>query len=162
MLVVTQMAAYYTSQGYDAPVALIWSILTDFPSWPRWFPNCSAITFENGDAPAAGAHLLALADDPGEWTRWQIAEWREPRLLVCEHVESTAPMSGQVQAAYLQFELISEPGGCTLEVEIGAEGHGVVGDFFVSMTLGSGVRRLLPQLVDAFTNHVVERVAAQR
>ena len=27
----------------------------------------------------------------------------------------------------------------------------MVGDFFVSMTLGSGVRRLLPQLVDAFT-----------
>jgi uncharacterized protein YndB with AHSA1/START domain len=156
------MAAYYTSQGYDAPAALIWSILTDFPSWPRWFPNCSAIRFESGDAPASGARLLALGEDPNEWTRWQIAEWHEPRLLVCEHVESTAPMSGQVQAAYLQFELIGEPEGCTLEVEIGAEGHGMVGDFFVSMTLGTGVRRLLPQLVDAFTEHVVERVAAQR
>ena len=157
----SNMAAYYTSQGYDAPAALIWSILTDFPSWPNWFPNCSTIRFES-DERAAGARLLALADNPNEWTRWQIAEWREPQMLICEHVESTAPMSGQVQAAYLQFELISEPDGCTLEVEIGAEGHGVVGDFFVSMTLGSGVRRMLPQLVDAFTAHVVARVAAQQ
>lgn len=156
------MAAYYTSQGYDAPVALIWSVLTDFPSWPRWFPNCSAIRLEDDGAPAPGTRLLALAEDPNEWTRWQIAEWHEPRLLVCEHVESTAAMSAQIQAAYLQFELLAEPDGCTLEVEIGAEGHGVVGDFFVSMTLGTGVRRLLPQLVDAFTDHVIERVAAQR
>ena len=155
------MAAYYTSQAYDAPAPLIWSILTDFPSWPRWFPNCSAIRFEDGRAPTVGARLRALAADPAEWTRWQIAEWREPRLLVCEHVESTAPMSGQVQAAYLQFELIDEPDGCTLEVEIGAEGHGMVGDFFVSMTLGTGVRRLLPQLIDAFTEHVVARVAGE-
>jgi hypothetical protein len=103
-----------------------------------------------------------VATDPNEWTRWLIAEWHEPRLLVCEHVESTAPMSAQVQAAYLQFELISEPEGCTLEVEIGAEGHGMVGDFFVSMTLGTGVRRLLPQLVDAFTEHVVQHVASQQ
>lgn len=155
------MASYYTSQGYDAPPAVIWSILTDFSSWPRWFPNCSALRFEDDDAPAAGSRLLAIASDPNEWTRWLIAEWHEPRLLVCEHVESTAPMSGQVQAAYLQFELIGEPEGCTLEVEIGAEGHGMVGDFFVSMTLGTGVRRLLPQLVDAFTDHVVKRVASQ-
>ena len=156
------MAAYYTSQGYDAPAPIIWSILTDFGSWPRWFPNCSGVKFEDGDAPAAGARLLAWGEDPNEWTRWQIAEWQEPRLLVCEHLESSALMSGQVQAAYLQFELIHEAEGCTLEVEIGAEGHGMVGDFFVSMTLGTGVRRLLPQLVDAFTEHVVERVAAQQ
>lgn len=153
------MAAYYTSQGYDAPAPIIWSILTDFPSWPRWFPNCSALTLEHGAAPAAGARLLALADDPNDWTRWQIAEWQEHRLLVCEHLESTAPMSGQVQAAYLQFELLHEPEGCTLEVEIGAEGYGMVGDLFVSMTLGTSVRRLLPQLVDAFTEHVVQQVA---
>jgi uncharacterized protein YndB with AHSA1/START domain len=156
------MASYYTSQGYDASSAVIWSILTDFSSWPRWFPNCAAIRLEKDGAPGAGTRLLAVADDPNEWTRWQIAQWTAPKLLVCEHVESTAPMSGQVQAAYLQFELISEPEGCTLEVEIGAEGHGMVGDFFVSITLGTGVRRLLPQLVDAFTAHVVERVAAER
>ncbi len=156
------MAAYYTSQGYDAPAALIWSILTDFSSWPRWFPNCSTIHVDDGGAPGPGARLLAVADNPNEWTRWQIAEWHEPRLLVCEHVESTAPMSGQVQAAYLQFELAAEPEGCTLEVEIGAEGHGVLGDFFVSMTVGTSVRRMLPQLVDAFTKHVIERVDAQR
>lgn len=156
------MASYYTSQSYDAPPAIIWSILTDFPSWPRWFPNCSAIRIEEDGAAAAGARLVATTDDPSEWTRWLIAEWREPQLLVCEHLESTAPMSRQVRAAYLQFELLAEPDGCTLEVEIGAEGHGMVGDFFVSMTLGTGVRRLLPQLVDAFTDHVVERVASQR
>src|SRR5205814_10367392 len=113
------LAAYYTSQSYDAPAQVIWSILTDFPAWPRWFPNCSAIQFEDGAAPAAGARLVATAADPGEWTRWQIVEWHEARLLVCEHLESTAPMSGQVQAAYLQFQLIDEPDGCTLKVEVG-------------------------------------------
>jgi hypothetical protein len=71
-------------------------------------------------------------------------------------------MANQVQAAYLQFELIDDPDGCTLEVEIGAEGYGLVGDFFVGVTLGSEVRRLLPELVDAFTDHVVARVSAGR
>jgi carbon monoxide dehydrogenase subunit G len=154
------MAAYYTSQGYDAPPMVIWSSLTDFASWPRWFPNVSSIQLERGGALSRGTRLLATGDDTGIWTRWEIAECTAPALLVCEHLESNAPMSTQVQAAYLQFELIEEPEGCTLEVEIGAEGHGMVGDFFVGMTLGSGVRRMLPQLVDAFTEHVVERVRA--
>ena len=75
-------------------------------------------------------------------------------------MDSTAPFVGQVQAAYLQFEIIEDPEGCTLEVEIGAEGYGMVGDFFVGVTLGSEVRKLLPQLIDAFTAHVIERVRA--
>ena len=49
--------------------------------------------------------------------------------------------------------------GGELEVEIGAEGYGLVGDFFVGVTLGSEVKRILPQLIDAFTAHVIERVA---
>ncbi len=153
------MAAYYTSQAYDAPASVIWAILTDFPSWPYWFPNVSAVRFENGGVPARGSRLLAIADDPDVWTRWQIVEWSAPALLVCEHVESNAPGSSQVQAAYLQFELVDDVEGCTLEVEIGADGYGLVGDLFVGMTLGSGVRRMLPQLVDAFSDHVIERVA---
>jgi uncharacterized protein YndB with AHSA1/START domain len=155
------MAAYYTSQAYDAPAALIWSILTDFPSWPRWFPRVSTVRLENGSSPQHGARLIAVGEDPGVWTRWQIVDWQAPTRLVCEHVDSNAPMTSQVQAAYLQFELFEEPEGCTLEVEIAAEGYGVVGDFFVGMTLGSGVRRLLPELVDAFSDHVVERVAGR-
>ncbi len=82
-------------------------------------------------------------------------------MLVCEHVESNWPVAGQVQAAYLQFELIEDAEGCTLEVEIGAEGYGVVGDFFVGVTVGSTVRRMLPRLVSAFSDHVVERVRTQ-
>ena len=42
--------------------------------------------------------------------------------------------------------------GCTVEVEIGADGHGIVGDFFVGMTLGSEVRRMLPRIIDAFSD----------
>lgn len=154
------MAAYYTSQAYDAPAALIWSILTDFPSWPHWFPNVSSVDLENGGVPAQGVTLLAVGDDREIWTRWQIAEWAAPGRLVCEHLESNAPMSSQVQAAYLQFNLSEDTDGCTLEVEIGADGYGVVGDFFVGVTVGTSVRRMLPELVDAFSDHVVARVAA--
>ncbi len=153
------MAAYYTSQEYDAPQALIWSILTDFDSWPRWFPNISSIKVEGGDAATAGSRLLAAGAKTEDWARWEIVEWQAPAKLVCEHVESTAPFVGQVQAAYLQFEILEDAEGCTLEVEIGAEGYGLVGDFFVGVTLGSEVRRMLPQLIDAFTAHVIERVS---
>lgn len=156
------MAAYYTSQAYDAPAELIWSILTDFASWPRWFPNVSAIRFEDGQAAGAGARLLAQGDDPATWTRWQIVEWAAPSRLVCEHVDSNTPVSGQVQAAYIQFDLQDDAEGCTLEVELGAEGYGIMGDIFVGMTLGAGARRMLPRLVDAFTDHVIERVQAMR
>jgi hypothetical protein len=65
-----------------------------------------------------------------------------------------------VQAAYLLFELIDDPEGCTLEVEVGADGYGLVGDFFVGVTLGAEVRRTLPRLVDAFSAYVVQRSAA--
>ena len=41
-----------------------------------------------------------------------------------------------------------------------AEGYGVIGDFFVGVTLGSEVRRLLPRLVDAFSDHVVRTSAS--
>ena len=153
------MQSYYTSQAYDAPASYIWSILTDFASWPAWFPHLTQITLDGGAVPGQGAELLAVGDDPDEWTRWRIAEWHNPSLLVCEHVESTVPVSRGVDAAYLQFELFDEPDGCTLEVEIGAEGSGIVGDFFVGMTLGTGARRMLPELVDAFTAHVVRRAA---
>jgi uncharacterized protein YndB with AHSA1/START domain len=156
------MAAYFTSQEYDAPAALIWSILTDFDSWPRWFPNVTEIRFENGRAPALGARLTAQGQSASDWARWEIVEFRPPSRLVCEHVESTAPFVGQVQAAYLQFDLLDDANGSTLEVEIGAEGYGIVGDFFVGVTLGSEVRRILPQLVDAFTDHVIERVSSSK
>ena len=156
------MTAYYTSQAYDAPPALIWSILTDFDDWPRWFPNVSSIRFEDGETPAPGVELLAYADDRSTWTRWAIVEWREPSVLVVEHVESNAPMTSQVQTAYIQFRLEEDPDGCTLEVELGAEGYGLVGDFFVNMTMAPSVRRMLPDLLDAFSDHVVARVAAGR
>lgn len=156
------MTAYYTSQAYDAPADTIWSVLTDFPSWPRWFPRVSQVRLEDGATSGEGARIIAFGDDPDVWTRWQIVDWRAPSRLVCEHVDSNAPMTSHVQAAYLQFELFDEPEGCTLEVEIGADGYGVVGDFFVGMTLGPEVRRMLPDLVDAFTDHVVERVSNGR
>jgi len=154
------MAAYYTSQAYDVPSAEIWRVLTDFPSWPEWFPNVSEVVNEDGSA-RAGASLLAYGDVRSVWTRWQISKWHEPRLLVCEHVKSNSPMSPYVQAAYLQFELADDDEGCTLEVEIGADGHGFVGDFFLGMTLGPEVRRMLPQIVDAFSEHVVRTIGAQ-
>ena len=156
------MAAYYTSQAYDAPAALIWSILTDFPSWPRWFPRVTTVSVEDAAVAGRGARLMAIGEEDGVWTRWQIVDWQEPLRLVCEHLGSNAPMTTQVQAAYLQFELVDDREGCTLEVEIGAEGYGVVGDFFVGMTLGPSVRRMLPELVDAFSDHVVERVTNGR
>jgi uncharacterized protein YndB with AHSA1/START domain len=152
------MAAYFTSQGYDAPAALIWPILTDFPSWPRWFPNVTAVRIEDAAPPGPGARLFAVGDDTGVWTRWQIIEWSEPALLVCEHIDSNAPASAQVQTAFLQFQLVDEPEGCTLEVEVRAEGYGIMGDFFVGVSLGAGVRRWLPRLVDAFTAYVIDRV----
>lgn len=154
------MAAYFTSQAYDAPATLIWSILTDFASWPEWFPSVSEVQIEGGTRPKRGTTLLATGDRRDIWTRWQIAQWAAPSRLVCEHMESQSPMSSQVQAAYLQFDLADDADGCMLEVEIGAEGYGVVGDFFVGMTVGSSVRRMLPQLVDAFSAHVIARVAA--
>lgn len=153
------MAAYYMSQAYDAPAELIWPILTDFPAWPEWFPRISSVHVE-GDAHAArGVKLLAIGDSDDVWTRWQIAEWSAPVRLICEHLESNSPLAPMVQAAYLQFDLVDDEEGCTLEVEIGAEGQGIVGDFFVGMTLGSEVRRLLPEIVDAFSEHVVGRTA---
>ncbi len=155
------MAAYYTAQAYDAPATVIWPILTDFPSWPHWFPRVSAVHLEHGAPAARGARVLAVADDPDIWSRWEIVEWAEPRLLVCEHLESNAPATAHVQAAYLQFQLFDDPEGCTLEVEIGADGYGLVGDFFVGMTVGQNLRRILPELVDAFSAHVVQRVATR-
>ena len=71
-------------------------------------------------------------------------------------------MSSHVQAAYLQFNLDEDADGCILEVEIGADGYGLVGDFFVGVTVGTSVRRMLPELVDAFSDHVVARVAASQ
>ncbi|MEX2246116.1 MAG: SRPBCC family protein [Dehalococcoidia bacterium] len=155
------MASYFISQDYDAPADFIWSVLTDFTSWPQWFPQVSAVRFANGDAPAAGAELIASGEDPSVWTRWQIVEWAAPSLLVCEHIDSNSPAAPHVHAAYLQFALADDADGCTLEVEIGAQGRGIVSDFFVGVTLGSEVRRLLPRLVDAFSDHVV-RAAAGR
>lgn len=156
------MTAYYTSQAYDAPAATIWTVLTDFPSWPRWFPRVSEVKLESGAAGGEGARIIAFGEDHNVWTRWQIVEWQAPSRLVCEHLDSNAPGTSHVQAAYLQFELLDELDGCTLEVEIGADGYGIVGDFFVGVTLGPGVRRMLPDLVDAFSDHVVERVADGR
>jgi hypothetical protein len=153
------MASYYISQGYDAPASFIWSVLTDFPTWPEWFPRMTRLRVDGGHAPGEGADLLATGIEEDEWTRWRIAEWRAPAILVCEYVDSNVPISHGVEAAYLQFELFDDPEGCTLEIEIGADGQGLVGDFFVGMTLGMGVRRMLPQLVDAFSDYVVRRAA---
>ncbi len=154
------MAAYFTSQAYDAPASLIWTILTDFASWPEWFPSVSQVQIEGDARPKRGTTLLATGERSDIWTRWQIAQWAVPARLVCEHLESQSPMSSQVQAAYLQFDLADDAEGCTLEVEIGADGYGAVGDFFVGVTIGAGVRRMLPRLVDSFSDHVVARVAA--
>ncbi|HEY8172155.1 MAG TPA: SRPBCC family protein [Dehalococcoidia bacterium] len=154
------MAAYYTSQSYDAPSTFIWNVLTDFPSWPAWFPRMGSMKVLDGGVPADGVELLATDENGAEWTRWLIARWSEPNLLVCEYVESNVSISRGVQAAYLQFELVDDADGCTLEVELGAEGAGIVGDFVVGMTLGTGARRMLPQLVDAFSDHVVRRASA--
>jgi hypothetical protein len=161
MLAVT-MASYYTSQAYDAPAPFIWSVLTDFTSWPRWFPRMTKLELASGESPGPGAILLGAGEAEDEWTRWKITDWSENALLVCEHVESRVPISHGIEAAFLQFELFEDPEGCTLEVELGADGRGVVGDFFVGMTLGTGARRLLPQLVDAFSDHVVEVARAKR
>jgi Polyketide cyclase / dehydrase and lipid transport len=153
------MAAYYTSQAYDAPSGVIWRVLTDFPSWPNWFPRVSAVEVDHNGTLGAGSELFARGDEPNVWTRWRIGEWQAPHRLLCEHVESNSPMAGQVQAAYLQFELVDDPEGCTLEVEIGADGYGLVGDFFVGVTIGTEVRRMLPRLVDSFSDYVVLRTS---
>jgi hypothetical protein len=155
------MPSFYATQAYDAPAPYIWSVLTDFPSWPAWFPNMTALRIANDASPAAGAELMATGDRDHEWSRWRIAQWTEPALLVCEHVESNAPVSRGIDAAYLQFELFDDPEGCTLEVEIGVESGNVIGDFFVGLTMGTGARRMLPQLVDAFSRHVVARASRQ-
>jgi hypothetical protein len=155
------MPSFFARQEYDAPSAFIWPILTDFPSWPAWFPNMSQLRVLNGAKPSTGAELHATGAQDGEWSRWRIAKWSAPSLLVCEHVASNVPISAGVEGAYLQFELFDDPEGCTLEVEIGASDRGdIVGDFFVGMTLGTGARRMLPRLIDAFSRHVVERAAA--
>ncbi|HEX5480340.1 MAG TPA: SRPBCC family protein [Dehalococcoidia bacterium] len=154
------MAAYYTSQAYDAPSGVIWRILTDFAHWPAWFPAVSYVELSPAGAPRDGTEILAFADGRDTWTRWRIGDWRVPHRLLCEHVESNTGFSGQVQAAYLLFELTDDPEGCTLEVEIGADGYGIVGDFLVGVTLGAEVRRTLPRLVDAFSEYVVQRAAA--
>jgi hypothetical protein len=117
----------------------------------------STLQFEEGHVSGPGAQLLALANDQRRWTRWRISDWKEPELLVCHFDGTNAAFSGQVQAAYLQFGLLEEPEGCTLEVEVGAEGSGLVSDFLVGATLGMNARRTLPKLVDAFTDHVIER-----
>ena len=156
------MPSYFISQAYDAPAAFVWSVLTDFATWPRWFPRMTELRLANGASGGPGTELIGVGETPDEWTRWQITQWSAGALLVCEHVESRVPISHGLEAAYLQFELFDDPEGCTLEVEIGADGRGVVGDFFVGMTLGNGARRLLPQLVDAFSDHVVQVAQAQR
>jgi hypothetical protein len=152
------MASYFTSQTYDVPSVLIWSVLTDFPTWPRWFPNMDTLQFEDGHAAGPGAELKAFADDNSRWSRWRIVDWRHAELLVCSFEGTNAPLGGSVQNAYLRFGLADDPEGCTLDVEIGAEGSGLVSDFFVGTTLGLGARRMLPKLVDAFTDHVIARV----
>lgn len=155
------MASYYATQAYDAPSSFIWSVLTDFPSWPAWFPNMTKMTLPNGAAAGEGTELTAMGDGVNDWSRWRIAKWQAPSLLLCEHLESTAPISRGIEAAYLQFALLDDPEGCTLEVEVGAESTNIFGDFFVGVTLGAGARRMLPQLVDAFSRHVVQ-VGARR
>jgi hypothetical protein len=155
------MPSFFARQEYDTSSSYIWPILTDFPSWPAWFPNMSELRIENGARPVAGTQLFATGREAGEWSKWRIAKWTAPSLLVCEHVESNVPISAGVDTAYLQFELFDDPEGCTLEVEIGAESGGVLGDFFVGVTLGMGARRMLPRLIDAFSQHVIARAAAK-
>jgi hypothetical protein len=121
----------------------------------------SRLGVADGAAAKKGAELHATGERDDEWTTWRISEWSPPSLLVCEYVDSNVPVSHGINAAYLQFELFDDPEGCTLEVEIGAEGNGVVGDFFVGMSLGLGARRILPQLVEAFSDHVVRQADAR-
>jgi hypothetical protein len=154
------MAAYYTSQEYDAPSEFIWGVLTDFRSWPAWFPNLTEMRLADGASPQHGTELIGIGQTPEEWTRWQIARWAEARALRCEHLDSNIPLSRGVQAAYLLFELEDDDEGCRLDVEVGAEGQGLIGDLFVGTTLSIGARRLLPQLIDAFSDHVVRRASA--
>lgn len=154
------MPAYSASQAYDAPASFLWSVLTDFETWPAWFPRMTQMRVLDGQPAARGAGLMAIGENVNEWTHWTITEWSEPALLVCEYNDSNVPVSHGLQAAYLQFELFDDPEGCTLEVELGAEGYNALGDFFVGMTLGTGARRMLPRLVNAFSEHVVQRAAA--
>jgi hypothetical protein len=151
------MAAYYTSQEYDASSAFIWAILTDFRSWPAWFPNLTEMRIEGH--PREGTSLVGIGDSPGDWTKWEITRWAAPQELMCEHVDSNIPLSRGVQAAYLRFELTDDDEGCRLDVEVGAEGQGLIGDLLVGTTLSIGARRLLPQLIDAFNQHVVRQAA---
>ena len=153
------MASFFASQAYDAPAAVIWLVLTDFPSWPRWFPNMETLQLEDGHAPGPGAELVALADNQSRWSKWRIVDWRHAELLTCSFGGTNSPLGDQVQNAYLKFGLLDEPEGSTLDVEIGAEGTGVISDFLVGTTLGLSARRMLPKLVDAFTDHVIERVS---
>lgn len=156
------MASYYTSQEYDAPSAYIWSILTDFSSWPEWFPNLTEMRADS-DAPlGAGSQLIGVGQSPDEWTQWRISRWSAPQALKCDHVDSNIPLSRGVQAAYLLFELTDDDEGCRLEIEVGAEGQGLIGDLFVGTTLSFGARRMLPQLIEAFSDHVVRRATARQ
>ncbi|MEX2226392.1 MAG: SRPBCC family protein [Dehalococcoidia bacterium] len=153
------MAAYYTSQEYDAPSSFIWTVLTDFGSWPEWFPNLSELRF-NADDPRDGMELVGIGERPDEWTRWQISRFAAPSLLRCEHVDSNVPLSRGVAAAYLLFELADDEEGCRLDLEIGAQGQGIIGDLVVGTGLNFGARRLLPEIIDAFNGHVVRRASA--
>jgi hypothetical protein len=154
------MAAYYTSQEYDAPSAFIWDVLTDFASWPAWFPNLSELRFD-ANAPHHGMELVGIGERRDEWTRWQISQYAAPSLLRCEHVDSNIPLSRGVQAAYLLFELADDDEGCRLDLEIGAQGAGILGEFMVGTGLNFGARRLLPEIIDAFNDHVVRRASTQ-
>jgi hypothetical protein len=151
------MPSFFARQAYDAPSSYIWSVLTDFPTWPAWFPNMSRLSLSNGGQPAVGTELLAVGARADEWSRWRVARCAAPSLLVCEHMESNVPISAGVDSAYLQFELFDDPEGCTLEVEIGVESGTLLGDVFVGMGLGTGARRMLPRMIDAFSDHVVRR-----
>jgi hypothetical protein len=137
-------------------------VLTDFRSWPEWFPNLTEMQIPEDETPRHGTELIGIGQSPNEWTRWQIARWSESQLLRCEHVDSNIPLSRGVQAAYLLFELTDDDEGCRLDVEVGAEGQGLIGDLFVGTTLSFGARRMLPQLIDAFNDHVVRRASAGR
>ena len=89
----SNMAAYYTSQGYDAPAALIWSILTDFPSWPNWFPNCSTIRFERFVWVDAWYLYLIL-----KWT-W----WHTPWLRYRELKRITPKIEPEIGTSHISF-----------------------------------------------------------
>jgi len=119
----------------------------------------ATLELEDGHAPGVGAELVAHAHDRDKWSKWRIVDWKDSERLTCAFGGTNSPLGGQVQNAYLKFGLLDEPEGSTLDVEIGAEGSGLISDFLVGTTLGLSARRMLPRLVDAFTDHVIERVS---